>query len=147
MNSSLDTNGAIFTELVDLRRQVQELQQALTQADPSPAKLEEQEHTERLEQAVAELRKEIERRQQAESALKLSEQRYQSLYEQTPYMYFTLTPDGSVVSVNSFGADQLGYQKEGLIGQSILKLFDSRDQQTVLGQLIACAASPYTLFQ
>lgn len=106
-----------------------------------------QERTAGLEQAVHELKTEIARRQQAESALKVSEQRYQSLYDQNPFMYFTLSPDGTTLSVNNFGADQLGYQKEDLIGQSILRLFDPKDHQTVLGQLIACIASPYTVFQ
>jgi PAS domain S-box-containing protein len=105
------------------------------------------EHTTDLEQAVIDLKQEVERRQLAESALKVSEQRYQSLYEQNPFMYFTLTVEGTVLSVNSFGADQLGYQKEDLIGQSILKVFDRKDQPTVLTQIKACAASPYRVFQ
>ncbi len=105
------------------------------------------ERTAGLEQAVHELKTEIARRHQAESALKASEQRYQFLYEQNPFMYFTLSSDGTMLSVNTFGAYQLGYQKEDLIGRSILQLFDPKDHQTVLGQLIACAASPYTLFE
>ena len=100
-----------------------------------------------LEQAIADLKQESERRQLAESALKASEQRYQSLYEHTPFMYFTLTAEGTVLSVNQFGADQLGYQKEDLVGHSILKVFDTRDRQAVLTQLKSCVVSPYTLFQ
>ncbi|MDH4087362.1 MAG: PAS domain S-box protein [Nitrospira sp.] len=105
------------------------------------------ERTAKLEQVVTDLRKEVERRQQAESALKTSEQRYQSLYEQNPFMYFTLTVEGTVLSVNQFGADQLGYQKEDLVGRSILNVFDTKDHQTVLTQLKASVASPYTLCQ
>jgi PAS domain S-box-containing protein len=100
-----------------------------------------------LEQAITDLKQEVERRQSAESALKASEQRYQSLYEQNPFMYFTLTVEGTVLSVNQFGADQLGYQKEDLVGRSILNVFDTKDHQTVLTQLKASVASPYTLFQ
>lgn len=105
------------------------------------------ERTAQLEQAVLELKNQMELRQQTESALTSSEQRYQLLYEHNPFMYFTLLPDGTVVSVNNFGADQLGYQKDDLIGRPILQLFDPKDHQTVLGQLIACAASPYRLFE
>ncbi|MDH5740570.1 MAG: PAS domain-containing protein, partial [Nitrospira sp.] len=61
-----------------------------------------------LERAVIELKQEVARRQQAESALKTSEQRYESLYEHNPFMYFTLASDGIVLSVNRFGAEQLG---------------------------------------
>lgn len=105
------------------------------------------ERTAKLEQAITDLEEEAERRREAESALKVSEQRYQSLYEQNPFMYFTLTAEGTVLSVNQFGADQLGYQKEDLVGRSILNVFDTKDHQTVLTQLKASVASPYTLFQ
>ena len=105
------------------------------------------ERTIKLEHAITELTLEIERRHVAELALKTSEQQYQTLYEQTPFMYFTLTPDGTVVSVNQFGADQLRYRKEDLVGHSILTVFDAKDHQTILAQLKTCADSPYTLFQ
>ena len=130
MNAQMDTES---TELVDLRRDTLEAQV--------------RERTAELEHAITDLKREVERRQQAESALKASEQRYQLLYEQNPFMYFTLTTDGIILSVNRVGADQLGYLKEDLIGQSIVKLFDSRDRQTILTQLKDCAASPSMLFQ
>ena len=168
MSAPLDTDISPSTELVDLRRQVFELQQALADARHSRApahisahkelelvqqdlrdtfEAQVRERTAQLEQTVTDLKQEVERRQLAESALKTSEQRYQSLYEQNPFMYFTLTADGTVLSVNRFGADQLGYLKEDLIGQSIMKLFDPSDRETVLTQLKDCAAGPYTLFQ
>jgi len=105
------------------------------------------ERTAKLEQAITDLEEEAKRRREAESALKVSEQRYQSLYEQNPFMYFTLTAEGTVLSVNQFGADQLGYQKEDLVGRSFLNVFDTKDHQTVLTQLKASVASPCTLFQ
>lgn len=105
------------------------------------------ERTAGLEQAITDLKQEVERRQLAESALKASEQRYQSLYEQNPFMYFTLTVEGTILSVNSFGAEQLGYRTEDLIGRSILNVFDRKDQPAVQTQIKACTASPYTVFQ
>ena len=86
------------------------------------------ERTATLEQAITDLKKEAAQRHGAESALKASEQRYQSLYEHNPFMYFTLTVEGTILSVNSFGAEQLGYRTEDLIGQSLLKVFDRKDQ-------------------
>jgi PAS domain S-box-containing protein len=130
MHAPMDTAS---TELVDLRRDTLEAQV--------------RERTAELEHAITDLKREVERRQQAESALKASEQRYQLLYEQNPFMYFTINADGTILSVNRFGADQLGYLKEDLIGQSIVKLFDSSHRQTMLTQLKNCAASPYMLFQ
>lgn len=106
-----------------------------------------QERTAGLEQAILDLKDHLEQKQQIESSLKSSEQRYQLLYEHNPSMYFTLLPDGTVISVNHFGAGQLGYEKEDLIGHSILTLFEGKDHQAILEQLHACAARPYTPFQ
>lgn len=133
MSAPLGTDSSISAKLVHLHRDTLEAQVRKRTAE--------------LEQAITDLKQEVKRRQQAESALKASEQRYQLLYEQNPFMYFTLTADGTILSVNRFGADQLGYLKEDLIGQSIVKLLDSRDRQTMLTRLRDCATSPYMLFQ
>jgi PAS domain S-box-containing protein len=93
------------------------------------------------------LEEETRRRLEAESTLRDSEARYRLLYDNNPTMYFTLSPDGTVVSVNQFGATQLGYQPDELIGQSVLKVFKSEEHPAVLGQLTVCAASPMKVFQ
>ncbi len=105
-----------------------------------------QERTAGLERAVQDLREEIERRQQTEAALKASEQRYHALYEHNPTMYFTLRPDGTVLSVNRFGAEELGYRVNELVGQSVLAVFQAADHHTVLGQLRICSQSPGRTF-
>lgn len=103
------------------------------------------ERTAGLECAVQELKREVELRQRAESALRASEQRYQSLYEHNPFMYFTLASNGTVLSVNCFGAEQLGYDQKDLIGRSITEVFDPSEHQFTLERLTACVMSPYTL--
>lgn len=102
--------------------------------------------TAELEQTVRELEQEIARREQTESALKDSEQRYHALYEENPSMYFTLAPDGIILSVNGFGAEELGYRPNELIGRSVLCIFQPGDHQTVLGQLIICSEHPGKTF-
>jgi len=72
---------------------------------------------------------------------------YQLLYEHTPAMSFALTPEGTVLSVNRFGAEQLGYTPEQLNGQSVLLVFDPADHQTVREQLILCSQNPFRIFQ
>jgi PAS domain S-box-containing protein len=62
-------------------------------------------------------------------------------------MYFTLSPDGTVVSVNRYGAAQLGYTTDELIGQSVLSVFDPLDHQTVLAQLQQCTCNPHQTFE
>ena len=141
-NGSL--SGMVGTvEDITTRKQSELAQQAMH--DTLEAQV--RERTTGLERAVIELTQEVARRQQAESALKASEQRYHSLYEHNPFMYFTLASDGIVLSVNRFGAEQLGYQEEDLIGQSIVQVFHLSDHHTVLERLTACVASPYTLLE
>ena len=93
------------------------------------------------------LEEETRRRLEIESTLQDSEARYRLLYDNNPTMYFTLSPDGTVVSVNQFGATQLGYQPEELIGQSVLSVFKSEEHAAVLEQLMVCTASPLKVFQ
>ena len=93
------------------------------------------------------LEKETRRRLEIESTLQDSEARYRLLYDNNPTMYFTLSADGTVVSVNQFGATQLGYQPDELIGQSVLKVFKPEEHAAVLRQLEVCTASPLKVFQ
>lgn len=82
----------------------------------------------------------------AEAALRESEQRYLSLYEDNPSMYFTLCPTGRILSVNRFGAEHLGYRRDELLGASVLLMFDPADHQTVLNQLRICTEHPLQTF-
>ncbi|GMQ96383.1 MAG: hypothetical protein BMS9Abin15_0052 [Gammaproteobacteria bacterium] len=47
------------------------------------------------------------------------EVRNRELYDDTPAIFFTLNADGIILSVNRFGAEQLGYTLDELLGQSI----------------------------
>ncbi|HEY7128309.1 MAG TPA: PAS domain S-box protein [Nitrospira sp.] len=98
-------------------------------------------------QNLVALEEETRRRLEVESTLQDSEARYRLLYDNNPTMYFTLSPDGTVVSVNQFGATHLGYQPDELIGQSVLKVFKAEEHTSVLGHLTVCAASPMKVFQ
>lgn len=84
---------------------------------------------------------------EAEAALRASEHRYRILYDYSPAMYFTIDPDGTVLSVNQFGAQQLGYSAEELIGQPVLNVFHEDDRAEVRRQMAACAARPDKMFR
>lgn len=71
----------------------------------------------------------------ANAALRLSEERFRTLYEDTPSMYFTVDQTGSVLSVNRFGARQLGFEPHELIGSSVLQVFPE-DQQGPAGNAL-----------
>ncbi len=90
----------------------------------------------------------ITERKEAEEALlakseelQASEARYRALYMDNPSMYFTVAADGTVLSVNEFGAQQLGYSVKDLEGKSVLGVFHPEDRRSVKKSLAACLAS------
>ncbi|MGH7807952.1 MAG: GAF domain-containing protein, partial [Thermodesulfobacteriota bacterium] len=89
-----------------------------------------------------ELRSNLAKRKKVENALYHSEQRYLALYENNPSMYFTLDKQGTILSANRFGAEQLGYVARELIGQSVFNVFYEEDKKTVQEQITACLESP-----
>jgi len=84
----------------------------------------------------------ITERRRTEEALRESEERYRALYQDNPSMYFTVSADGKVLSVNAFGGQQLGYSPDELVGRSVLDVFYKADRQEVAEQLAACVQSP-----
>lgn len=81
-------------------------------------------------------------REQIEEALRNSEERYRALYEDNPFMYFTLDARGTVLSVNRYGAEQLGFSVDELIGHPILDVFYEEDKETVSWRLDECLRNP-----
>ena len=69
-----------------------------------------------------------------ERALAESEERYQNLFENAPDMYFTVSTDGTVTSVNQSGADYLGYSKAELVGNSVWTIVYKNDLASVQKQ-------------
>ncbi len=74
-------------------------------------------------------------RKLAEAAHFESEERYRILYQNNPTMYFTLAEDLTVLSVNEFGAEQLGYAPEDLVGRTVFDVVHGDDQASVRRQL------------
>gem|GEM_PF-6072586 len=67
----------------------------------------------------------------AEEALKITEARYQVLYENAPDIYTTVSPTGEILSINHNGAGMLGYDVQELIGESAAKVIHPEDQRAV----------------
>ncbi|HPV81782.1 MAG TPA: PAS domain-containing protein, partial [Nitrospira sp.] len=63
---------------------------------------------------------------------------YRVLFDDNPSMYFMVDAAGSVLSVNRFGADRLGYEVHDLVGMSIFNVFHPDDQQAVRRNLSDC---------
>ena len=62
-------------------------------------------------------------------------ERYQNLYDNTPDMYFTVSLDGIIKSVNQLGANYLGYSKEELIAGPVWTLIHKDDLESVQKQV------------
>jgi PAS domain S-box-containing protein len=69
-----------------------------------------------------------------------SEYRWRNVFENNPTMYFIVDKSGTVLSVNPFGADQLGYTVPELAGDSVLKIIDDEDTISAREHLARCLA-------
>ncbi|HEY2475089.1 MAG TPA: PAS domain S-box protein, partial [Candidatus Cybelea sp.] len=74
----------------------------------------------------------------ATEALRESEEQWREVFEHNPVMYFIVGPIGTVLSVNAFGAAQLGYTTAELIGQSVLNVFFEEDRELVKNRVATC---------
>jgi PAS domain S-box-containing protein len=76
--------------------------------------------------------------QHAIEALRHSEAQWKEVFEHNPVMYFMVDAAGTVLSVNTFGAAQLGYAVSELLGQSVLKVFPAEEQHLAQRNVAIC---------
>ena len=95
-----------------------------------------------LERARAQLETRVRERtadlERSNERLRESEEQWRAVFENNPTMYFMVDAAGTVVSVNPFGAEQLGYSVDELVGQSMLKVFYGPDRQAVQAHVAVC---------
>jgi PAS domain S-box-containing protein len=91
-----------------------------------------------LRRARDEIDAKVTARKQAEEALRKSEEESRELFEHHPAMYFLIEPGGAVLSVNAFGAAQLGYSVTELAGRSVFDVFDEEDREYVKSKIGTC---------
>ena len=77
-------------------------------------------------------------RKRAEEALRESEEQWKAVFENNPTMYLIVDAAGTVLSVNPFGAEQLGYSVDELVGRSVLDVFHEADRETARGNVATC---------
>jgi len=65
------------------------------------------------------------------AALQHSEELWRATFESNPTMYFMVDGAGTIVSVNAFGAEQLGYSVSELVGQPVLNVFYEADRAAI----------------
>jgi PAS domain S-box-containing protein len=84
----------------------------------------------------------IENRRRTLEALRESEERWRAVFEHNPTMYFMVDSGCTVLSVNPFGAEQLGYSADELVGRSVLDVFHPADRTMIETNAARCVAAP-----
>jgi PAS domain S-box-containing protein len=77
-------------------------------------------------------------RKRAEEALRDSEELWRAVFENNPTMYFMLDAAGTILSVNPFGAEKLGYTVDELVGHPVLGVFHEADRDAVRRKVAIC---------
>ena len=91
-----------------------------------------------LPAAILETNNDITERKRAEAELRESEEQWRDVFENNPTMYFMVDAAGIVLSVNPFGAEQLGYNVDELVGQPVLGVFPESDREAVQRNVAIC---------
>ena len=68
-------------------------------------------------------------RRSVENALRDSEERYRSLYNNTPAMLHSVDPDGRLVSISEHWLDVMGYERDEVIGKMITDFFSEESRK------------------
>ncbi len=74
--------------------------------------------------------------------LQRSEQRFRELYHHNPAMFFSLTPTGTIVSVNRFGAEHLGYEPAELVERDYADLIEPESRAELQDALRQALEAP-----
>jgi len=84
-------------------------------------------------------------RKQAEEQVRISQERYRALYNDTPSMFFSLGSDGRIVSANQFGAEYLGHTVDSIVGMRISELHLDEDRPLISQKIKDCLDDPHTI--
>src|SRR5262249_33165931 len=87
--------------------------------------------------ALREAREKAERKR-AEAALRDSEEQWKAAFESNPVMYFMADRSGTTLSVNAFGAKQMGYKQSEMVGRPVLDVFYEADREQVRKDVENC---------
>lgn len=89
--------------------------------------------------------RDVTEREHTDRALQSSEERFRALYDENPGMLLTVDPDGTLLSVNKFGAELLGYEVDDLVGINAATLQCKGEKTELRRYLDACMECPDTV--
>ena len=92
--------------------------------------------------AILEINNDISKQKLAEQGRRELEEQWRAAFESNPTMYFIIDAAGEIVSVNAFGAEQLGYAVDELVGQSVLNVFYEPDRDAIRKHATECFEQP-----
>lgn len=81
-------------------------------------------------------------REEAEHSLRISEQKFRALFDENPCMFFTIDPAAMILSVNKFGATELGYDALDIVGRSFFSFTDEAQKFVVTRYINQCIDYP-----
>ncbi|MFM2047574.1 MAG: hypothetical protein RI955_120, partial [Bacteroidota bacterium] len=67
-----------------------------------------------------------------DEALKNSEERYKLLFEHNPTMYFTISENNKIISINQFGLEYLEYAESEVLNQPLISLYHIEDEKKAI---------------
>lgn len=91
--------------------------------------------------------RDVSERQKMEKVLREAERRYQALYESNPTMYLTLGADRTILSINPFGAMELGYEMSELVGRRSDSIVSAQADIAILDEIFeSCLKQPGVVY-
>jgi PAS domain S-box-containing protein len=77
-------------------------------------------------------------RKRAEQELRESEEQWRDVFENNPTMYFMVDAGGTIMAVNPYGAEHLGYGVDELVGRPVVSVLYESDRDAVQGHVAIC---------
>ncbi len=75
-------------------------------------------------------------------ALAASELQFRTLYDDTPAMFFNTSEDGTILTVNEYGANHLGYNVNELKGKNVTAVIHKNDLKIAREKIKQCFEMP-----
>ncbi|GJM04530.1 MAG: hypothetical protein DHS20C09_05210 [marine bacterium B5-7] len=84
----------------------------------------------------------ISEQKRTNAALAASEARFRTLYDDTPAIFFNASKDGTIITVNKYGANHLGYGIDELKGKNVTTVIHKNDIKIAREKIKQCFETP-----